>query len=551
MKPTAHPRFAAILFALFLASLLSAGCVTTEPGAPPPPKLVVFLVLDGAPQWQVTDFRDQLAPDGLRRFLDRGAWFSNAHYGHSFTVTCAGHAVMLTGAYPHRTGIIGNEWHDRASGQPVYCASDAEYTYLENKTPQLAGTSPRNLQVETVGDVLRRTHPAARVIAISGKDRGAIMLGGKTGTAYMYMSATGQFSTSTYYMKAHPAWVKEFNAAKPAERYFKKSWTPLLPESAYARSVPDEQPWFAPGGKLPKLLGSGDQPGPGFYGSLLPSPFADQLTLDFARAAIAGEGLGQDNVTDILSISLSGHDYINHGWGAESRLSQDHLLWVDRMLEAFFQDLDRSVGRDNYVAVLTADHGFTPAPEYSKTLRRDAGRVNLSQTMAQLNAGLVEKFGAGRWVRFWSASGVMLDDALIAKSGVDRRSLEAEGRRILLGQPGIAAVFTRSDLEGSSLPADTPYLAQVRNTFYRDLSADLEVILKPYWIGGTRGASTHGSPHPYDTNVPIMFWGPGWIGAGQVDARVEVADIASTLARLIGVSAPAASEGTPLPLPAR
>ena len=234
-------------------------------------------------------------------------------------------------------------------------------------------------------------------------------------------------------------------------------------------------------------------------------------------------------------------------------LSQDHLLQVDRMLEVFFRDLDRIVGRDNYIAVLTADHGFMPAPEYSKTLGRDAGRLNVPQTLAELNAGLVEKFGAGRWVRFWSASGVMLDDALIAKDGVDRRALEAEGRRILLGLPGVAAVFTRNELEGSSLPADTQFLAQVRNTFHRERSADLEVILKPYWLAESRRsvASTHGSPHPYDTNVPILFWGPRWFGAGKVDARVEVADIASTLALLIGVSAPAASEGKPLPLPAR
>ena len=121
----------------------------------------MFLVVDGLPQRQVVDYRDQLAPDGFLRFLDRGAWFADAHYGHAFTVTGAGHAAMLTGAYPHRTGIIGNEWRDRASGETVYCTGDAAYTYLENKTPPLAGTSPRNLLVETLGDVLRRVHPAA------------------------------------------------------------------------------------------------------------------------------------------------------------------------------------------------------------------------------------------------------------------------------------------------------------------------------------------------------------------------------------------------------
>ena len=554
MQPCFLRRFPPAMLLVLVLAFLAAGCATTETPAPPRPRLVVFLVVVGLPQRQVMEFRDQFGPDGFQRFLDRGAWFADAHYGHAFTVTGAGHATMLTGAYPHRTGIIGNDWQDRASGQTVYCAGDESHAYLENKTPKLAGTSPRNLQVETVGDALRRTHPAGKVIAISGKDRGAILPAGKTGTAYMYMGDTGNFATSTYYMKEHPAWVKSFNAAKPADRYFNRSWTPLLEDAAYARSVPDERPWFNPGGKLPKVIGEdGDKPGPDFYSSLLFSPFADQLTLDFARAAIIGEGLGQDNVTDILSVSLSVHDYVNHAWGPESRLSQDHLLQLDRMLEAFFHDLDRVVGWDNYIAVLTADHGFMPAPEYSSTLGRHAGRLNIPQTLARLNQGLAAKFGAGGWVRLWSASGVMLDDALIANSGVDRRALEVETRRLLLAEPGVAAAFTRGDIEGGGQPANTPFLAQVRKTWYSARSADVQVVLKPYWLAESRRtfASTHGTPHAYDSNVPILFWGPRWFGAGRVDGRVEVVDIAPTLAHFLAIKPPAASEGKFLPLPAR
>ena len=375
-----------------LAALLLGACAAVQPAERP--RLVVLLAVDGLPQWQVTEYRDQLAPDGLRRFLEGGAWFANAHYGHAFTATGPGHAVMLTGAYPHRTGIVGNEWLDPASGAPVYCASDETHTYLGNKTPRLAGTSPANLKAETVGDVLRRADPRAKVIAISGKDRGAILPAGRSGIAYMYMGDSGRFASSTYYMKAHPAWVKAFNAAKPADRYFKATWSPLLPEPAYAKSLPDERPWYGPGGKLPKTFGAGsDAPGAGFYSSLLSSPFADELTVAFARAALEGEGLGADDAPDILAVSLSGHDYVNHAWGAESRLSHDHLLRVDRMLQDLFAELDRRVGRDRYVVVLTADHGFTPAPEYSRSLGRDAGRLSRSQMLARLNAGLSEKFG--------------------------------------------------------------------------------------------------------------------------------------------------------------
>src|SRR5881392_1195492 len=105
-----------VAVAMAAALLLSAACASrTDDSATDRPRLVVFIAVDGLPQRQVVDYRDQLAPDGFARFLDKGAWFADAHYGHAFTVTAAGHAVMLTGAYPHRTGIIANEWYDNAT----------------------------------------------------------------------------------------------------------------------------------------------------------------------------------------------------------------------------------------------------------------------------------------------------------------------------------------------------------------------------------------------------------------------------------------------------
>jgi predicted AlkP superfamily pyrophosphatase or phosphodiesterase len=539
---------------LLAAALLVAGCASTNVPTAGKPKLIVFMAVDGLPQYQVTDYRQQLAPDGLRRFLDRGAWFSDARYGHAFTVTGAGHATMLTGAYPHRTGVIGNDWRDRTTGEPEYCAGDAAHTYLGHKTNKLDGTSPKNLLVETVGDVLKRGDARAKVIAISGKDRGAILPAGKTGVAYMYMDSTGQFASTTYYMKEHPAWVTAFNAAKPADRHFKASWSPLLPESAYARSLPDGQSWYSAGGALPKILGEKDaQPGPAFYGALLRSPYGDALTLDFARAAIAGEALGQDEVPDILSVSLSTHDYINHAYGPESRLSHDHVLQLDRLLEAFFRDLDRMVGKDQYVLVLTADHGFMPAPEYSKTLGRNAGRQNVPQMLANVNAAMQQKFGEAKLARAYSASGILLDNALIAQKKLDPAAVQNEVRRVALAEAGVAAAFTRTELENpSSLPAATPFLAQVRKTWSRERSADVQLVVREYWLFESRRtfAATHGSPYAPDSTVPILVYGPRWVGAGRVDQPAEVVDIAPTLARFLGVRAPNGSEGKLLPLPA-
>ncbi|MEK9804617.1 MAG: alkaline phosphatase family protein, partial [Curvibacter sp.] len=207
------------------------------------PRLLVLVVVDGLPQRQVLAYREQLAPDGFNRFLQQGAWYADAHYGHAYTVTAAGHAAVLTGAYPHRSGIIANEWRDAMSGQPMYCTGDLGAVYIGHKTQPLDGTSPRNLKVETVGDVLRGIDPRAKVIGISGKDRGAILPAGHKGTAYMYMTQTGFFARCTYSMYAPPAWSRPSTRASPPTAGSSSTGRPCCPR----RPTPGRCPTASPG----------------------------------------------------------------------------------------------------------------------------------------------------------------------------------------------------------------------------------------------------------------------------------------------------------------
>ena len=549
MKLARIVRLAAALSVAMSAASFGFAQQAPQQSAPAKPKLIVFMVVDGLPQWQITAYRDQLAPDGFARFLERGTWFANAHYGHSFPVTSAGHATMLTGAYPNRTGIIDNEWLDQTTGEVTYCTGDTSATYIGHQTARLDGTSPKNLLAETVGDVLRRSDPKSRVIGMSGKDRGAILTAGKAGVAYMYMD-DGDFASSTFYMPEHPAWVNGFNAKKPADRYFRQSWTALLPQQAYARSVPDDQPWYGPGGgRLPMMTADANQarPGRNFYRSLQLGPFGDTLLLEFARAAIAGEQLGQDDSPDIITISLSGHDYVNHAFSAESRISHDHLLQLDRMLQAFFKDLDATVGKDNYLAMLTADHGFAPTPEYAVTKGLPAGRMSLGQALRQVNADLDKRFGVQKLVMGISGPTLLLDKKLIAQEKLDIDTVADAARTALMAGPGLAVAYTRAELLSGSRAGD-PLFAQMRKSWNKDRSGEVEFALRPYWIPG-RGVATYGSPYDYDTHVPILVWGPRWIKPGRVDARVEVVDIAPTLSRILGIAVPSMSEGKLLPLP--
>ncbi|MBV8502296.1 MAG: alkaline phosphatase family protein [Paucibacter sp.] len=547
---------------LLVAAAVLAGCTQTPlvaqvlqvqqvpPDATPAkPRLVVFIAVDGLPMRQVMGERERFAPDGFRRFLDQGAWFSDAHYSHGYTVTAAGHATMLTGAPPYRSGIIGNEWRNPVTYEPVYNTGDAAYKYIGEETAPLAGTSPRNLKAETVGDVLRRVHPESKVVSVSGKDRGAILPGGHAGTAYMYMSATGHFASSTYYMAKHPQWVDSFNGSGAAEKYFGKTWAPLLAESPAAGW---DQPWQNDAGngrRLPvSVTGGLSAPGPKFYAALLPSPYADALTLEFARAAIAGEQLGAEGRTDILAVSLSGHDYINHSFGPESRMSQEHLLQLDLLLQDFLRDLDQRIGRANYMVLLTADHGFADSPEWSQRQGLDAGRLAPAILNKAMEDALAARFGPGPWLRGMSAMGYLFDEQKISQAGLDRDAVYAVARDAAKTVPGIFTAFTRTELVGTG--TKDPVLTAMRKSWDPERAAPLQLVMKPRWLltSSNRGTS-HGTPWEYDQHVPLLGWGPAWLGRGEVKARVEVVDVAPTIAGILSLQLPDRSEGHPLPLP--
>jgi len=541
-------RFAAT--ALAALSLFAATAQAAER-----PRLVVLLVIDGLPMRQVEALKPQFGPDGLRRLLDRGVNYSQAYYAHAHTVTAAGHATLATGTHPSRHGIVGNEWLNRATGASVYNTEDRGHRYLEGRTRPEAGTSPKNLLVETFGDELRTREPAAKVIGVSGKDRGAILPAGHKGVAYMYRSEIGRFSSTTYYMEQHPAWVNAFNAKRNAERFWLAEWKPLRPPEDYAGSSPDDQAWQGQAGfgkRLPATLGAGMQaPGERFFTDVLTSPFGDQITLEFALAALRHEGLGQDDTPDVLAVSLSSHDYINHTFGPESRLSHDHLLQVDRLLQGFFQELDQAVGAHRYAVALSTDHGFLDTPEYRRRQGLPGGRLPVGPALNALNQHLAAAFGVPKAARGLSAGTLLLDEDALAAKGVAVATAAHAAASFLQQLEGIAASHPESELASSAAPrADQPHLQALRLSWYPPRTGQLALVPLEGWMYSSRPTgSTHGSPWAYDQHVPLLLWGPAWFGQGEVKTRVQPADLAPTLARTLGLPPLAQAQGRPLPLP--
>lgn len=546
-------KFQVVLSLLFGPMLIAAGqgVAAEAPAGKAPPKLVVFMVVDGFPQEQVTKYYDLLSDGGLKRLIDKGAWYSDNNYSHATTYTGVGHATLLSCAHPYKHGVIGNDWLDKKTKAHVYSTEDPAHTYLDENTKKHAGTSPRNLLVTTVGDELVYQNGQSKVIAISGKDRSAIGLAGHAGTAYMHSPETGRFITSTYYMRDYPDWWKKFYENKPQDKYFGKMWTPLLPDAAYARSAPDDRPWSTNykglGTKFPHpISGGADKPGKSYYDAMLWTPYGDLLTLDFVKVAVAGENLGKNpaGVPDILAISWTSHDYVHHLFGAESKQAQDHTLRLDLVFADFFEFLDKWVGLDNILITLSADHGFMNIPEYSASKNLDAGRIDPDKMIEETNAALSKKFGEGKYITTWWNPTLYVDYDLVDKNNLKHADVENAAAVFLRTYPGVEAVYTRTQLENGNTP-DTKLSKQVYVAWHQQLSGDIVVINKPNWYlfaKPTAYAATHGSPWAYDTNVPLMMLGGKWVKAGKYGGS-ETVDLGRTLAHILNVRPPNGCEG--------
>ena len=314
-----------------LALILMAGSLLGA--APKKPKLVVAIVIDQFRYDYLTRYRSDYH-GGFDLLLTKGAVFTNARYQHFPTVTAVGHSIFLSGAMPALSGIVANTWYDREAGMQVTSVSDPETT-LVGGLPG-AGSSPRRMLVDTVGDELKiADNSQSRVIGISLKDRAAILPAGHmANAAYWFDNKSGNFVSSTYYFAEAPAWVKEANAARAADHYAGETWM---------------------GHQMP-------QPGP-LYSALEATPYGNELVEGFAERALASEQLGQRGVTDLLAVSFSSNDYVGHAYGPDSPEARAITAATDELLGKFFGALDRAVGLDNVLVVVTADHGVDPVPE--------------------------------------------------------------------------------------------------------------------------------------------------------------------------------------------
>jgi len=494
----------------------------------------------------LTKFYHRYGERGFKRLLGEGFNYENAHYSYMPTVTAVGHATVYTGTSGSGHGIIANNWYDKYAKKMIYCVDDFNY--------QAVGTdesneqkSPANLLATTVTDQLRLSQNMnGKTIAIGLKDRSAVIPGGHTsnGSYWFVGKNDGKFVTSTYFMDALPDWVNKFNENGLTDSYMEKKWETLYPIKSYTESIVDDNPYeglFSGEEKpvfphdLTKLKEKN-----GHYDLIKETPFGNSILVQFAKAAIEGEKLGERDFTDFLAISFSSPDYIGHRYGSDSKEIQDTYLRLDLDMAELLDYLDKKVGEDNYTLFLTADHAVVPVPAYLKSLKIPAGYFDYAAFRAYLNDLCQKYYGTSAVIENFSNNQVFLNRSTLAELNLDAAEVSQKLADDMINYEGVNKVVTARTLQNTNFT--TGILRYVQNGYNQKLSGDIVMIPNPAMIYKRQTGTTHGSAYSYDRHVPIMFFGKG-IKKGRSREYTEVIDIAPTLSNLLQISFPNSHSG--------
>jgi predicted AlkP superfamily pyrophosphatase or phosphodiesterase len=489
------------------------------------PKLIVVIVIDQFRGDYLERYRDQFGDGGFRFLLDHGANFANCNYNYANTRTAPGHATLFTGAYSNGHGIAANEWWDPKKNKMITSVED-DATKLVGGSKDKTGSSPHNLQADTIGDELKlATQGKARVFAVSLKDRAAVLPGGfAADAAYWIDQKSGEFITSTYYRNDLPKWVLDFNSSRPA-KYWDREWK--TDQGATLASTARRK------GK--------DGADASFYDVVGATPFANDYEFAFAKELMLYENVGRGPATDLLAISLSANDILGHHIGPDSPDMRQMALDLDRSLADFINFLGHQIGLADVWIAISADHGVSSLPADVTKLRIPSAALDPVKLASDLNDALTAKFSPGHPATYIRLDYPMawLDPNTFASQHVRERDAEnAVGEAMM--QAGMRDYFTKSQLAVGEVP-NTALGRKYMNSYTPEASWYVMALPAIYTIAGSKGTD-HVSPYNYDTHVPLTIYGLPFV-SGTYRTSVEPVDLVATLASLLGINAPSHSVG--------
>jgi hypothetical protein len=524
-------------FALYVVLLLSFSVQAQNLQRP---KLVVGIVVDQMRWDYLYRYYDRYTSDGFKRLLNGGFSCENTLINHLPSVTGVGHAVIYTGSVPAVNGISANDWIDQLTGKSVYCVADSTVSPIGSANALDGRMSPRNLLATTITDELRMaTNYRSKVVGVSLKDRASILPAGHTPTACFWLDdASGNFITSTYYADQLPAWVNQYNSKRRIEQLISNGWTTLYPINTYRQSDPDVKPYEGvfPGetsSAFPHDLKAAYAKSKGSFRN---TPFGNTLTAEFAMEALNEYQLGKGESTDFLAINFASTDYVGHMFGVNAIETEDTYLRLDKDLATLFKTLDAKVGKGQWLAFLSADHGAAHAISYMQQHNLPSNFWRAAPLTDSLNRILLAKFGTAGLVRSISSYQVNFDLQKISSGNLDFSAIKQAAIDFLQRQPEISFAVDMAWIGKAPVPERLKTMMINGYNFKR--SGQVEIVLNPgSFESSSKTGTTHGAWNPYDTHIPLIWY--GWnIKHGSSNREMYMYDIAPTLAALLHIQMP-------------
>ncbi len=535
--------FSCSVLVLFFGTRVSAQVMDTQK-----PRLVVGIVVDQMRNDYIYRYWNRFGEGGFKRLVKEGFYFRNTHFNYIPTYTGPGHASIYTGTTPRNHGIIANNWYNAGEGNMVYCSYD-DAVQPEGTEAANCRMSPHRLLVNTVGDELKlATIKKSKVFAVALKDRGAVLPAGHSAdAAYWFDESTGNFVSSSWYSKNLPAWLNDFNSGEPVKKYLSQPWNTLYPINSYTASLPDDNNYESLKLRADKPVfpyDFGDHVKKRNWSVIRATPYGNSITKDAALACLRYEGLGKDEITDMLCISFSSPDVIGHDYGPRAIEIEDVYLRLDRDIEEILKALDKEVGAGRYTLFLTGDHAAGDVPSHLLDEKMHAGYVYESTVRKLVHKFCHEKYQDSSLIANVSNEQIFLNTQKIASSQLDQELLEKQLCELLISTPGIAAAYPSEVLRYSGACGDIQ-LQLLQNGYHFKRSGHVALVLEPGFMDHSRRGTSHGTGYVYDTHVPLVFFGNG-IPKGESFLYTPITSIAPTLSELLRIARPNGSTEAPL-----
>lgn len=516
-----------------LAVLLSWGCY----GSPFPdkPKLIIYIVIDQLPGELFQRIENEFI-GGFKWLLDHGIEFRNTHHEHGYTVTGVGHFVLGSGRYPGPAGVLGNSWYSRELRKSIYCVEDSLAISIGGEGK---GRSYRQTRATAVGDWMKKADSKSKVFTVAGKDRSAVLLGGKNPDLAIYYNYDGSFISSDYYANQLPEWLVDFNQNLNFLTYRDSVWDHFAPPEFYQEfgtvdNFIGEYDLFDNDPYSPTLPISMKNKSPEeVNNTIAATPWFDRIVLDLAERTINNEQLGEDHHTDLLCIGLSAADWIGHNNGPHSHEILDYYMRIDKNLMKFIHQVDLEIGLENVMFVLSSDHGTMPLPEYLQEKGIDAGRLNTHVSRERID-NITHK--TNNEIMYEAGGFYFPEEYSEKQKKAGLEIIETE----LKDMKGIERFITKKEI--LNMDGLNSFERRMKNMIHPEKSADVFILMKENYCYKYPYGTSHGTPYDYDTYVPLVFSNIQ-MEPQKVERPIATVDIAPSIASLLNIPIPNEVDG--------